>query len=205
MLNRERNLELAAHNATEKELRNVAEQQERLRDKEMLNSALDRERAIEQIENEEKARIRAETIELQKYLQQQKKDKAEYERMIEQLVAEENAKQWQQREHQWRREDKARVNLLKSVYENRSADVELKRKLKDEQAWLKQNDKDLIDAEVARQEQEYQQKTMRQAIERKGHQTDILRQVGERDRTMRRDLQEKMYDERAAKLAELEY
>lgn len=46
---------------------------------------------------------------------------------------------------------------------------------------------------------------MRQAIERKGHQTDVLRQVGERDRTMRRDLQEKMYEERAAKLAELEY
>jgi len=60
-------------------------------------------------------------------------------------------------------------------------------------------------SEIARQEQEHQQKTMRQAIERKGHQTDVLRQVGERDRTMRRDLQEKMYEERAAKLAELEY
>ena len=40
---------------------------------------------------------------------------------------------------------------------------------------------------------------------RKTHQTDILRQVGERDRTMRRDLQDKMYEERAAKLAEIDY
>ncbi len=40
---------------------------------------------------------------------------------------------------------------------------------------------------------------------RKAHQTDILKQVSERDRAMRRDLQEKMYEERAAKLAELEY
>ena len=40
---------------------------------------------------------------------------------------------------------------------------------------------------------------------RKTHQTDILKQVGERERAMRRDLQEKMFEERAAKLAELEY
>lgn len=64
--------------------------------------------------------------------------------MIEGLVAEENSKQWQQREHQWRREDKARINLLKNVYQNREADVELRKKLKDEQGWLKNNEKDLI-------------------------------------------------------------
>ena len=33
----------------------------------------------------------------------------------------------------------------------------------------------------------------------------MLRQVGERDRTMRRDLQDRMYEERAAKLSEIEY
>ena len=46
---------------------------------------------------------------------------------------------------------------------------------------------------------------MNDALQRKTHQTDILRQVGERDRTMRRVLQDKMYEERAAKLAEIEY
>ena len=33
----------------------------------------------------------------------------------------------------------------------------------------------------------------------------MLRQVNERDRTMRRELQDRMYEERAAKLAEIEY
>ena len=46
---------------------------------------------------------------------------------------------------------------------------------------------------------------MNDAFNRKTHQTDILRQVGERDRTMRRELQDKMYEERAAKLAEINY
>lgn len=58
---------------------------------------------------------------------------------------------------------------------------------------------------MARQTQAFEERQMKQAFERKSHQTDILRQVGERDRTMRRDLQDRMYEERAAKLAEIEY
>ena len=47
---------------------------------------------IEQIEHEEKMAHRSETIELQKYASQQQTDKQAYERMIDKLVAEENAK-----------------------------------------------------------------------------------------------------------------
>ena len=51
----------------------------------------------------------------------------------------------------------------------------------------------------------HEERALKDAYERKTHQTDVLRQVGERDRTMRRDLQDRMYEERAAKLAEIEY
>ena len=46
--------------------------------------------------------------------------------MIDGLVAVENAKQWDAREQQWRREDQAKINLLKNVYANREADILLK-------------------------------------------------------------------------------
>lgn len=46
---------------------------------------------------------------------------------------------------------------------------------------------------------------MREALTRKNYQVDVLRQVNERDREKRRMLQEKMYEERAAKLAEINY
>lgn len=46
---------------------------------------------------------------------------------------------------------------------------------------------------------------MREALNRKNYQGDVLRQVNERDREKRRLLQEKMYEERAAKLAEINY
>lgn len=125
--------------------------------------------------------------------------------MIDQLVADENEKKWNEREQQWLREDQARVNLLKDVYQNRAADVELHLSQKAQAQWLKDNEAAKIADEVARQTAAFEEKKLKDALMRKTHQTDILRQVGERDRQMRRDLQDKMYEERAAKLAELEY
>lgn len=125
--------------------------------------------------------------------------------MIDDLVAEDNARQWAAKEQQWRREDQARINLLKNVYANREADVLLKQAQKKEDLWKIEHEKNQIDSEIARQTALYEEKQQNAAFARKAHQTDILRQVNERERTMRRDLQEKMFEERAAKLAELDY
>lgn len=54
ILNRERNLELINHNAAERELRKIQEEAEKNRDKELLNAALSRERAIAEAEEAEK-------------------------------------------------------------------------------------------------------------------------------------------------------
>jgi len=70
--------------------------------------------------------------------------------MIDGLVALENDKRWGKQEQQWRREDLARVNLMKNVYQNREADIELKRKLADEAKWLTKNEGDNLSAEVQR-------------------------------------------------------
>jgi len=205
LLNRERNLELINHNATEKELREHAEHLDRLRDKELLEAAMKRERDIENLEAAEKQALRNEIVELQKHYGQQAEDKAAYEKMIEQLVENENVKQWEAKEAQWRREDQARINLMKNVYQNREQDILLKQKLKEEGKWLQNYEKEQNDAEIMRQTLAHEEKAMTAAMNKKAHQTDVLRQVGERDRTMRRDLQDKMYEERAAKLAEIEY
>lgn len=132
MLHRERNLELIAHNATEKQLREQGEMREREADKMRLEKALAHERAIEQFEQEERNERRRETQALQSHYQQQKSNKAEYEKHIEALTQEENERQWNAREQQWRREDQARVNLLKNVYQNREKDILLKQTLKNE-------------------------------------------------------------------------
>lgn len=62
------------------------------------------------------------------------------------------------REDKWRKEDQARVNLLRNVYDSRAQNIELKKKLKEEGNWLVSNDKQVIDAEIERQNREYEEK-----------------------------------------------
>lgn len=64
VLNRERNLELIRHNEAEKLLREQAEKVEKDRDRMLLQAALDREYALENLESEEKHRRKTEVVEL---------------------------------------------------------------------------------------------------------------------------------------------
>ena len=67
LLNKERNLELLRHNEAEKVLRDDQLRAERERDREMLGKAINREKEIERLEQEERARRRQEVIDLQKF------------------------------------------------------------------------------------------------------------------------------------------
>jgi hypothetical protein len=64
ILNRERNLELINHNAAERELRGIQLEVEKSRDLELLNAALGREKALQEIEEAEKNERRREVVEL---------------------------------------------------------------------------------------------------------------------------------------------
>ena len=120
MLERERNLELLRHNEAEKQLRDQQSTIERMRDKAMLQQALTREQLIERAEQEEKIKRRQEVIDLQKHYMQKSEDKRTEEALIEHLTQMESEKQWKMREDKWRKEEQARINLLKNVYDNRA-------------------------------------------------------------------------------------
>lgn len=109
------------------------------------------------------------------------------------------------REAQWTREEQARINLLKDVYNSREKDVLLKQAKKKEMDWLKEQERKQIEATIAQQNAEFEARAVQEAATRKNHQMDILKQMNEKDRIQRTYLQEKMYEERASKLAELEY
>ena len=62
-----------------------------------------------------------------------------------------------------------------------------------------------METAISQQNAEYEARAAKEALARKTHQLDILKQMNEKDRIQRQYLQEKMYEERAARLAELEY
>lgn len=74
---------------------------------------------------------------------------------LEQLVAQENDKIWAKQEANWRREDRARINLLKNVYQNREADIELKKQKKVEATWLKDYERAQNQAQVDAQNEAF--------------------------------------------------
>ena len=86
LLNRERNLELIAHNATEKQLREQAHQADLDCDKVILNKALAQEQAVRDYEEGERLARRREIQELQRHYQNTASDKAAHEKMIEDLT-----------------------------------------------------------------------------------------------------------------------
>ena len=98
ILNRERNIELINHNAAERELRGIQEQTERNRDRFLLDANLNRETAMIELEEREKAARRQEIVDLQIYYRQGKDDKAKYEREVDEVVAQEAERQFKMRD-----------------------------------------------------------------------------------------------------------
>lgn len=205
ILNRERNLELINHNSAERELRELQFNADKQRDKELLQANLKREKAM--IDLEEAARVarRKEVIELQDYYKRAAEDKQAFEKAVDAEVAKEAERQFKMRDAQWQREDQARINLLKDVYYSREQDILMKQQQQKETQYLKDYEKQQLETAIAQQNAEYEARAAKEALSRKTHQLDILKQMNEKDRVQRQYLQEKMYEERAARLAELEY
>ena len=178
---------------------------EKSRDLELLNAALAREKALADIEEQEKNKRRQEVIDLQQYYKQSQNDKNAYEKLVDEFVQAEAERQYKMREALWQREEQARINLLKDVYNSREKDILLKQAMKKEMEWLKENERRQIEAALALANAQQEAKATTQAALKKNHQMDILKQMNEKDRIQRTYLQEKMYEERAAKLAELDY
>ena len=126
ILNRERNLELINHNAAEKQLREVQTDADKMRDRELLEYNLKREQAMIDLEKAAVAARRKEVIELQAYYQRAAEDKQAFEIAVDEEVAKEAERQFKMRDAQWQREDQARINLLKDVYQSREKDILLK-------------------------------------------------------------------------------
>lgn len=205
LLNKERNLELIRHNQMEKEIRDMEEQREKERDKFMLQMALDREAALEQLELQEKEERRKESKELQSHYKQQSDDAQREEAMIEYLTQIEEEKQRKIQEDKWRKEDEARIQLLREVYESRAQNIENKKMFRNEDANNVNREKDELDRALEQQLRDHEAKVLQQKMNKSMHQSDVLKQVGEKERGKRKDYQESMFEQRAMKLAELDY
>ena len=78
---------------------------------------------------------------LQAYYKQAEADKGTWEKAVDEFVQAEAERQYKMREAQWIREDQARINLLKDVYNSREQDILFRQAKTKEKDWIKNSEK----------------------------------------------------------------
>lgn len=119
---------------------------------------------------------------MQQYYKQTEGDKQAYEKLVDEFVQQEAERQYKLREARWQREQQARINLLRDVYDSREKDILLRQEKKKELDWYKQYEKTQIEEAIARQNAQFEARATKEAAQRKNHQMDLLMQMNEKDR-----------------------
>lgn len=125
---RELNNELVKHNALEKGLKEKLLTMEKDRDKAMIQEILESDRKMAELEQEMKLRRLAEAKETLQTLDNRAEKQRQEELLIEQLAEQERKRQADLEDAKFMKEQEARINLLKDVYEERARAIENKRK-----------------------------------------------------------------------------
>lgn len=108
----------------ERQILDEQERKEKERDRAMVHNAVAREEALNKLESDEKEARRQEAKNLMSLYAQGKADKEAEEKILDKLTLEEEQKQWKMREAQWRKEEEAKVQLMREVYESRATNIE---------------------------------------------------------------------------------
>lgn len=115
-------------NKKEEEERERKQQIEKLKDKELINAILDKEKALDQLDKIKKEKKKQEFYENKKFLEYIMNQKKEAEGWMDKLAQQESDKKYQKENEKWMKEEAARIELLKQVYRERERAVMYKSK-----------------------------------------------------------------------------
>merc|ERR1719355_535041 len=104
---------------------------EKQQDKDFVLGVLAREKALEMQEQAEKAKSKQKAVEFTEALKLEMARKAESEEKLLELQRDESERQWQKRYAKWEKEELARRNLMKEVYDGRLEQVKFKQDVRD--------------------------------------------------------------------------
>ena len=178
---------------------------EKIKDKELINSIVAKEQALDLIDKQEKERKIKEFHENKKYLEYVINQKKEAELWMDKLAQEEADREYQKEMEDWKKQEEKRIQLLKDVYKGREDALKYKKQqLENEKNIIKQERKDL-DQKVNEYYNYLEQIKINEQEKRKNHQNQLRYQMQEKERLRKREMQDILYEERAAQLWEQDY
>ena len=178
---------------------------EKMKDKQLIDSIVAKEQALDLIDKQEKEKKIKEFYENKKYLEYVINQKKEAELWMDKIAQEEADKEYKKEMEEWKKQEDKRIQLLKDVYKGREDALKYKKQqIENEKNIIKQERQDL-DQKVNEYYNYLEQIKKNEAEKRKTHQNQLRYQIQEKDRLRKREMQDKLYEERAAQLWEQDY
>ena len=176
-----------------------------MKDKELVDSIVAKEKALDLIDKQEKERKIKEFHENKKYLEYVMNQKKEAELWMDKIAQEEADREYKKEMEQWQKEEDKRIKLLKDVYKGREDALRYKKQqLENEKNLMLQERKDL-DKKINDYYDYLEKINKNEAEKRKLHQNQLKYQIQEKDQLRKREMQDVLYEERAAQLWEQDY
>ena len=205
LLNKQVYLEIDKFNKKEEEQRKKVAEFERKKDKELIESIVAREKALDLIDKKEKERKIKEFKQNKKYLEYIMNQKKEAEIWMDKIAQAEADREYKKEQEKWRQEDQKRIELLKNVYKGREEALIYQKKLKEEEKNSIAQERTILDNEINEYYDKMEEINKAEANKRKQHQNQLLYQIKEKEDLRKKERQDIKYEERAAQLWEKEY
>lgn len=197
--------ETRAHNELQREMKESAARRQKEEEKRTVQEFLERERQLKALEETQKERYREQNRQFWNAMRDRSNELATNQKVLDELLAREVEAQWEKRRAVWAREEAARAQLLKSVYDHRYEAIEARK----ERACV-QRRQNLVEKERLAKELEEFNVQERQGVQEALRKTalykeDLVQQISERHRARQTQLFEEAERERQRVLMEMEY
>ena len=204
-INKQVYLDIEKFNKKEEEERKKVLEYEKKKDKELIESIVEREKALDLIDKKEKEKKVKEFEQNKKYLEYVMNQKKEAEIWMDNIAQEEADRDYKKQQQEWLKEDLKRIELLKDVYKGREEALKYQKKIKEDEKNAIIEDRKQLDKEIDEYYDKLEEINKAEALKRKQHQNQLLYQIKEKDDLRKRERQDVLYEERAAQLWEKEY
>ena len=205
LMNQKVYLEIDKFNKKEEDQRKKAAEIEKRKDKELIESIVAREKALDLIDKKEKERKIKEFKQNKKYLEFIMSKKKEAEIWMDKIAQAEADREYKKEQEKWRQEDQKRIELLKDVYKGREQALIYQKKLKEDEKNSVIQERTILDDEINKYYDKLEEINKAEANKRKQHQNQLLYQIKEKEDLRKKERQDIRYEEKAAQLWEKEY
>ena len=205
IMNKQVYLDIEKFNKKEEEHRKKMAEFEKKKDKELIESMVEREKAMDLLDKREKERKKKEFQQNRVYLEYIMNQKKEAEIWMDKIAQDEAEYEYKKEQEKWNKEDQKRIELLKDVYKEREKALIYQKKIKEDEKNAITQERSKLDKEIGEYYDKLEEINKAEALKRKKHQNQLLYQIKEKDELRKKERQDIFYEERASKLWEKDY